>query len=191
MTTESLPKDDIIDVAAEVIRSKGYQSTSVNDILAAANIGKGKFFHYFKTKHELGIAVVDRYIETWSLTLIENILRSSQQAEDRLQAMLNQTLEFYQDTNVKKGCPFGNLAVEMSEHDSAFRSKIDTFFDDWTVALGDTLSEIESIKSPYSYAQYMISTIEGSILLAKVKQSNEPLNNSITILKNATLPHKE
>lgn len=189
MNKGALAKEEIVSVAADVIRSKGYQSTSINDILDSSGIGKGKFFHHFKTKHDLGIAVVDRYIETWKTRMIEEILQGELPAETRIHYMLEETLESFQDSNVKKGCPFGNLAIEMSEHDASFRERIAFFFHEWALALSGTLKDANLIseQSAYDYAEYIISSIEGAILMAKVKQTSKPIENTIKIIKNTLL----
>ncbi|MCD5322434.1 MULTISPECIES: TetR/AcrR family transcriptional regulator [Pontibacillus] len=185
MNKGTLAKEEIVSIAADVIRSKGYQATSVNDILVAGDIGKGKFFHYFKTKHDLGIAVVDRYIDTWKTNMIEGILQTDSSADLRIQHMLEETIESFQDSNVRKGCPFGNLAIEMSEHDASFRKRIESFFHEWALALSETLMEAElaTPKDAYEYAEHIISSIEGSILMAKVKQTSKPIENTIFHLK--------
>ncbi|GGD24575.1 TetR/AcrR family transcriptional regulator [Pontibacillus salipaludis] len=189
MNKGALAKEEIISVAADVIRSKGYQSTSINDILVSSGIGKGKFFHYFKTKHDLGIAVIDRYIDTWKSRMIEEILQGESPANTRIHHMLEETLGSFQDSNVKKGCPFGNLAIEMSEHDASFRERIAFFFHEWAMALSETLKDANLISDQraYDYAEHIISSIEGAILMAKVKQTSKPIENTVWILKNTLL----
>jgi len=49
----------ILDAAVKVIRTKGYCAASVDDLCAEAGVTKGAFFHYFKSKDELGVAVAD------------------------------------------------------------------------------------------------------------------------------------
>jgi len=55
---------EIVDAAEALFASKGYASTTVSDILAALNIAKGTFYHYFASKEELMDAVIARYIDT-------------------------------------------------------------------------------------------------------------------------------
>src|SRR5215831_16353057 len=51
----------LLDAARDVIRSKGYAGSTVDDICAAAGVTKGSFFHYFDSKEELGIAALERF----------------------------------------------------------------------------------------------------------------------------------
>jgi TetR/AcrR family transcriptional repressor of nem operon len=58
-------KQEIISIAGEFIHSKGYQATSIDDILPAANIEKGQFYHYFSSKYGPGLAVVENLVQEW------------------------------------------------------------------------------------------------------------------------------
>jgi len=51
---------EILDVSEKLFSSKGYQKTTVNDILDGVGIGKGTFYHYFKSKEEVMNAVITR-----------------------------------------------------------------------------------------------------------------------------------
>lgn len=55
-------KNEILSVAEHLFIEKGYDETSVNDILQAAAIGKGTFYYYFESKEEVMNAVVNRFV---------------------------------------------------------------------------------------------------------------------------------
>src|SRR5579862_6886989 len=54
----------LLEAARDVIRTKGYAATTVDDICAAAGVSKGSFFHHFLSKEEMGIAAIDHWNET-------------------------------------------------------------------------------------------------------------------------------
>ena len=56
-------KNEIIDTAAMLFESKGYEQCSVNDILTAIGIAKGTFYHYFKSKEEVLDAVIAKMMD--------------------------------------------------------------------------------------------------------------------------------
>jgi TetR/AcrR family transcriptional repressor of nem operon len=60
--TQTGARPKLLDAALSVIRTKGYSATSVDELCAAAGVTKGAFFHYFKSKDELGVAAE----ELWS-----------------------------------------------------------------------------------------------------------------------------
>src|SRR5579864_7854085 len=57
-------KTRFLDAALKVIRTKGYDATTIDDICAAARLTKGSFFHHFKSKEELGVAAAAHWGET-------------------------------------------------------------------------------------------------------------------------------
>jgi AcrR family transcriptional regulator len=53
-------RDQILDAAARLIHIKGYHATSLDDVLRESGVGKGNFYYYFKSKEDLGHAILDR-----------------------------------------------------------------------------------------------------------------------------------
>ncbi len=182
-------KQEIISIARKVIYSKGYQATSISDILLAANIGKGQFYHYFSSKYDLGLAVVEDLIQEWDQQLIMGVFQSSIEPESKLSKMLDRTLTFHTKIGKNSGCPIGNLAIEMSEHDETFRIKIQYIFEHWIGAVETTLDEmvkqgrLDSTIDTKKSAQAMIAMIEGGILLMKNQQNIHYLINVIDVIR--------
>src|SRR5689334_14373667 len=54
-------KKRVVDAGVALLRSRGFNGTSVDDICAAASVTKGGFFHYFKNKEELAQAAISRF----------------------------------------------------------------------------------------------------------------------------------
>lgn len=176
-------RQEIVTAAAALIHSKGYENTKLSDILEAARIGKGQFYHYFSSKHELGLAVIDYFFHNWNRRLMEEILNSPKEPQVRFNEMLEWVVKNHAANRAKCGCVFGNLAIEMSEHDEAFRQKVKAVFETWVENLKPVLagmiggpsraepSEIDKL------AQGIVAMLEGGILLMKSKQDIEVLKN--------------
>ncbi|GAB6933374.1 LmrA/YxaF family transcription factor [Calditerricola satsumensis] len=141
------------------------------------------------SKHELGLAVVDHLVQLWKHELIENILQSNLDPKTKLNRMLEWVIEYHRKTEGKRGCPFGNLALEMSEHDEAFRAKINELFKTWVDHLTPVLKELmhqekfEQELCPEKWAQALVSTIEGGILLMKNHLDLQVLQNVIDVIR--------
>ncbi|CAH0346406.1 TetR/AcrR family transcriptional regulator [Bacillus sp. CECT 9360] len=182
-------KQEIISITRDVIHSKGYQATSITDILQAASIGKGQFYHYFSSKHDLGLAVVEDLIQEWDRELIHGILQTAEEPAIKLNKMLEWAITFHAEMEKKPGCPIGNLAIEMSEHDETFRIKIHHFFERWIGAVELILDEmvkqnqLDSTIDTKKSAQAMIAMIEGGILLMKSQQDLSLLKNVFEVIR--------
>ncbi len=185
----SSKKQEIIRISREVIHSKGYQATSVSDIMAAANIGKGQFYHYFQSKHDLGLAVVEDLVKDWEGQLIIGILNTSDDPVTKLNQMLKWAETSHAEMEIKYGCAMGNLAIEMSAQNEEFRVKIEEFFNHWVNSVADILTEMvenhhldESI-NPKKNAESIVSMIEGGILLMVSRQNIQVLQDIFEVIK--------
>jgi TetR/AcrR family transcriptional repressor of nem operon len=181
-------RQEIIEVTTVLIHSKGYGNTTLSNILDAAEIGKGQFYHYFSSKHELGLAVLDYFFSTWDRLLLENILGSQKDANIRFNDMLEWIVNQHKCKQSKCGCMFGNLALEMSELDEVFRQRLVMVFEKWANKLKPVLADLISpfpVKDAEldKLAYGIIAMIEGGILLMKSKQDINVLSNATELAK--------
>lgn len=182
-------KEQIISAAIQIIHHKGYRSAKLSDFLEAAQVGKGQFYHYFPSKRALGMAVVDHLLRDWDQQLIQGILQSDKDPADRLNDMLDWVVCFHRDTPGMRGCPFGNLALEMSEHDEEFRKKVNECFQRWIDSLKKTLEELRhqgrlpDSTDPQIQAESIVALIEGGILLMKSAQRLDILENIVETIR--------
>src|SRR5258707_12513763 len=60
MATKST-RDHLVDVGLELMHQNGYNATGLSDILKAANVPKGSFYHHFSSKEDFAAAALERY----------------------------------------------------------------------------------------------------------------------------------
>jgi len=178
-------RQEIIVAAAVLMESNGYENTKLSDILEASEAGKGQFYYYFSSKRELGLAVIDYFFTSFNKDLLSGILSSTEDAETKLNEMLEWIVSLHQSKQAKCGCVFGNLALEMSEHDDGFREKINEVFKTWAEKLQPVLEKMlepscaADSGEVAQLARSIVAMLEGGILLMKN-------NQDIGILKDMT-----
>jgi TetR/AcrR family transcriptional regulator, transcriptional repressor for nem operon len=166
----------IIEISAKLIHSKGYEKTSIQDILEAAQIGKGQFYYYFDSKQDLGIEVVDYCFEKWNQRVIKDILESEISPKNKIEKMLDCAIDIHTKNGSKCGCFFGNLAIELSEHNEIFRERTNKVFESWITHLAAVLDEIINNENlpiqcdSYTLAHSIVAMLEGGIMLMKNRQ---------------------
>ncbi|WP_088188887.1 TetR/AcrR family transcriptional regulator [Desulfosporosinus sp. FKA] len=169
-------RQEIVEATAALMHSKGYENTKLSDILEAAQIGKGQFYHYFSSKHEFGLAVIDYFFDNWNRRLLGEILGSEKDPKIKFDEMVEWVVQNHISNQAKCGCVFGNLAIEMSEHDEKFRLKIKAVFDTWVDKLKPVLAGmIKESSQPKSeeldkLAHGIVAMLEGGILMMKSQQ---------------------
>lgn len=117
----------ILDVAAANFHQKGFQGTSLSDILVQAEISKGALYHHFANKQELLYAVFDeiyqrKFLQRW-LDIVD--------AEDPIEAIA-QTVEAIasegSDEEMCQGCPVHNVAAELASTDENIRVRVENLY---------------------------------------------------------------
>ena len=182
-------KLQIIEISAKLIHSKGYEKTSIQDILQAAQIGKGQFYYYFSSKQDLGIAVVDYCFEKWNQRVIKDILESEADPKVKIEKMLECAIDVHTKNGSKCGCFFGNLAVELSEHSEIFREKTNKVFESWISHLEIVLDELMRKETlplscdSHTLAQSIVAMLEGGIMLMKNRQDIAALITVSNVVK--------
>ncbi|WP_219835668.1 TetR/AcrR family transcriptional regulator [Paenibacillus sp. R14(2021)] len=180
---------EIITISRKIIYYKGYQATSISDIMDEAHIGKGQFYHYFSSKRDLGLAVVDDLVKEWERDVFEGIFAADLDPIVKLNKMLDRMLTIHTDEEGKSGCPAGNLAIEMSEHDETFRLKVHYIFDRWISSIEGAINELKALGHLTSdidakqHARTIVSMIEGAILLMKSQKEVGFLTNAIATIR--------
>lgn len=88
MARGSETRTKILDVAQESVLAKGFDATSIEEIVASAEITKSGFFYHFKDKNVLAQALIERHIEVEDQLFDDIFDRARQLGEDPLQTML-------------------------------------------------------------------------------------------------------
>jgi len=171
----------IINAAQALIYQRSYNEVGVQEICDHAKVQKGSFYHFFPSKSDLALAVLDK-----SQTYICDEIISKSFNDDipplaRIERFFNTLYEFHRQAKENSGrvfgCPFGNLGSEMSTQDEGIRNKVDSIFSasekpfekalTEAVARGDlqTVDTAAMAKAIFAYA-------EGIMLYAKT--CNDP-----------------
>ena len=82
-------KNELIDIAAKLFMTKGYEETSISDIANKAKVAHGTFYYYFESKEKMLDAIVEKY-QNEMLTLVEKL------AENKKRNAVEKFLEILQ-----------------------------------------------------------------------------------------------
>jgi AcrR family transcriptional regulator len=89
-TTHAVRREAFLDIAERLIRTKGYEQVSVQDVLDGAGASKGAFYHYFDSKEALLEAVIERMTDT-AVAVLEPVVADPElTAPEKLQAIFSQ-----------------------------------------------------------------------------------------------------
>lgn len=181
-------RDTILNIAAAVIHENGFRATGLNDILSRTGLTKGAFYHHFKSKAELGLAVAREVIDKTIREMWIKPLEKSDAGIESLESSLEYAMAANNKALVSLGCPLCNLANEMATHDERICAAVRNTIEDWrknivAVLRRDQEKGIlrENIDCEQS-AYFILSSLQGAIGLAKPYHSSAPFRSSLRAL---------
>jgi TetR/AcrR family transcriptional regulator, transcriptional repressor for nem operon len=171
----------ILNSARELIYTRSYADVGVAEICTQAGVKKGSFYHFFPSKQDLVLTILDEVFAELDAELFNKAFHAELPPLERLRK-LPLLVAAYQDVQKAgsghmPGCPFGNLALELSTRDETIRNKADSMFCNMEAYFIQALEEgvdagdIGEVDVEAT-AQAMLGYLEGIMLLAKTR--NEP-----------------
>ncbi len=182
-------KRRIIDSAQELFHRQGFQQTSLDDITRQSGVTKSNLYYHFNSKEELGLETLRERINHYEAEVLEPTLRNtSLTPAGRLSEFYMRVGNYHRSQSPPKGCPFGNLAVEMCGTNDNFREALSVFFEAWEAAIERCIREgIESgeFRNDFSsrlMAQMILSHLEGAVMMVKTHRTIEPLDSGTEMI---------
>jgi TetR/AcrR family transcriptional regulator, transcriptional repressor for nem operon len=157
--------------AMQLFWEKGYNSSSIADVLHTAKVNSGSLYYFFPSKTDLLAAVLDLYLEGIRSMLLEPAWSGVDDPIERIFALLARYRKSLADTDCFYGCPIGSLALELHEPDPAVRERLAKNFSAWIEAIAECLLQAGSRLPPdvnrRELAQFVLTTMEGGVMQAR------------------------
>jgi TetR/AcrR family transcriptional regulator, transcriptional repressor for nem operon len=171
----------ILSTARELFHGNNYADIGIKQICEAAKVQKGSFYHFFPSKRDLALAVIDDMADDWAHGFVHEAFDQNLPPMERLDYLIDAA--YYWQKAAKDiegrmpGCLFGNLVLEVSTRDDVLRAKLSAVFDKTKSRFEKTLVEAVEMGAVAALdtdltAQAMLAYLEGMILLAKSR--NDP-----------------
>jgi TetR/AcrR family transcriptional repressor of nem operon len=172
----------LVSTAARLFLARSYQAVGVDELCAAADVRKGSFYHFFRSKSELAKAVIDRHAAALWSRLDAAGAEAAGSAATRLHSIADAIGEiqsgFQNRFGAVVGCPFGNLAAELATTDDALHEHLAAVFAEWERRLAVLCHQAAAQEAlrpgmdPDLLARILIAQFQGMILLAKTGRSS-------------------
>jgi TetR/AcrR family transcriptional repressor of nem operon len=166
----------LLEKGADLICSRGFNATGLQEITDTAGVPKGSFYNYFDSKEAFAVAILSEY---WDLVveLYGPILRESDTPPlSRIARYFHGLAEFHERRRFTVGCLIGNMALEVTPSSEEVRSKLAMIYREWSAALAECLREAQASKrlargkDPNQIAAALIDAFEGAVMRAKVER---------------------
>ena len=164
-------RDKILRAGLDQFHRVGFNGSSVEDITDLAEVPKGSFYNHFKSKEDLAVEVIDRYIEQGPHKMLRD---AGIPPVKRLKGYFSALGQEFVDSGYKKGCLLGNFSSELADHSGPVRRRLEGAFDGWVnhiaavIKEAQKLGEVDPKLKPEQLAGALLSAWEGALLRARV-----------------------
>ena len=171
----------------ELFGAKGYNSTSVADILSRTQLNSGSLYHAFPGKQDILIAVLERYRDGLYPMLIDPAWREEPDPIERIFALLARYRWMILETECSYGCPIGSLALELHDADPAVRELLAVNFAGWVGAiercLADAGERLPADLDRRALAEFVLTTMEGGVMQARTHRNVGHFDRGVAMLR--------
>jgi len=186
-TKGEITREKILECAREIFNTKGFSATTINDLVQATGMQKGSLYFHFSGKDDIARAVLSEATSEFMDFLNETLAGDNPGAS--LAQFFRCALEKHLSTGFVGGCLFANTALEMSDSDPDFAGVIAKVFDQWSdkvaivVARAQKKGQIRTDINSEALANHIIATIEGGIMMSRLKKDERPMRQCLETLR--------
>jgi TetR/AcrR family transcriptional repressor of nem operon len=176
--------DDALEKAMQVFWHKGYEATSMEDLLSAMDINRGSLYATFGDKRELFLKAMDRYCAGGGIGSGISILNQPGPALPLIRRFIGAMLEFGLSDPLRRGCLITNTVMELAPHEKDIARKVagrlqraeGAFFKLLTRAKQE--GELAKDKDPRTLARFLVTMMQGTIVMIKAGASPEAVKQT-------------
>ena len=180
MTAKST-REHLIDVGLGLMHQNGYNTTGLSDILKAADVPKGSFYHHFSSKEDFAAAALERYGMREREHVAAVLNDTTTPPLKRLRRYFSDLVKLYGQKAAIPGCMMGRFSLEIAEESPQLRKRVSAAFDRWQHSIATVLEqavaqkELPADTNPESLAGFLLNSWQGALLRSQAAKSDSPL----------------
>jgi len=178
-------RDKLLDAALQLVWEEGVGSASVDDICAKAQVRKGSFYHFFKSKTDLIIAALESHFERARLEF-DRIFSPGLPPVERLRRffdyMVRRQTEKKAQAGRVLGCPYGSAGASCCGDEQLIRDRVGRIFTTYKKYFETALRDGQAdgsipVKDIPATVETVFELIEGAMSSARIQNSLKPVEN--------------
>lgn len=184
--TKTFEPDATLRCAMELFWSKGYEATSVRDLLDGMGIGRGSFYDTFGDKHTLFLAVLDRFEKSRTAWILD-ALEGPDPPLESVRRVFERTVDGLLGFEPRRGCLLANSAVELAPHDPEVAEKVSAHVRRTEEAFERALEraraagDISADRDPKALARFLVTNLHGLRVMARAGADRETLEDAVRV----------
>jgi TetR/AcrR family transcriptional repressor of nem operon len=184
-----------LDQAMHLFWHKGYHATSMDDLVLALEVQRYGIYSAFKSKHDLFLVALDRYLAT----VVSDLLAHVEQPDaglSEIQGYFGRLVAIAHTAAGQLGCLMCNSATELAPHDPAVAAKVDSYVHRLTNAFQRALTnaqqrgELDGVLAIDAVAHYLTGTVIGISVYAKTPVPRDSIDQYAQLALSLLTPHQ-
>ncbi|MEU1079688.1 TetR/AcrR family transcriptional regulator [Streptomyces sp. NPDC005908] len=169
-----------VHAAMDAFRCKGYEGTSIQDLVEATGVGRGSLYAAFGNKDGLYLAAMDRYRQLYAVPLID-MLRAGTPARELLREVLVATVDDIVQDGARKSCLIVGATTERVTQDPKVAAHVRATTSSIEDALRDVISsaqadgQLPDARNARDLARYLIVTMQGLKVMGAINPDRASL----------------
>jgi TetR/AcrR family transcriptional repressor of nem operon len=177
-------RERILSVGEDLILARGFSAVGLSEILGKAEVPKGSFYHYFRSKEGFGVALLERYFQDYDARLASLFAAEPRSGRQVLLEYFKNWLETQNASGSHHSCLAVKLAAEVCDLSEPMREELSTGMNRIVAHLAAVIREAQadgSLKQEVDAEQLgesLYAMWVGASLLARANGSNAPLERA-------------
>jgi len=184
----SATKQKLFDISRQLMMSKGYNATTIEEICTSAEVTKGAFFYYFKTKEDLGVNLLQEYWRVRQNQFADVDWMAAEDPLEQIQQFLQVVADVFMNDPDGYSCLAGSFTQELANANPLFRELVSSLFVEWAQQITPILQAAKEKYAPsdeinvQQLADYIVSVIQGCLILAQARQDGGVIRQQMQML---------
>ena len=178
MTKGEQTRRKIVEAAAPIFNQRGYDGSSLNDLMKATGLKKGGIYRHFTSKEELAAEAFDY---TWEAAWNARLLRVDEKTNgiEKLKQLIANFVEHR--SPVAGGCPILNTAIDADDGNTVLRARVAKALRSWLSRLQVIVEQAREHSATRpgvdakAVATLIVASLEGALMMSRLQRNDEAL----------------
>ncbi len=192
-TKEIGTRDRILEAGAQAIAAKSFEGCGLAEILQRAGVPKGSFYHYFGSKEDFGVALIEKAAEEF-LEMLRPIVGDRRRSPvKRLRAIFEKGREECAANGAARQCLIPKLALETSQLSEPVHAAVKFAYDQWAALLARVIREAQAAgeigrrHDAVRLANVLVMLWEGATIRMQIDRSLRPVDDFLAFVFDSLL----
>lgn len=191
MTAQQAPsapetRERIVRTAFQLFHEQGFNATGVATIVREAGVNPGSLYHFFESKDELLLAVLEFALDYLGPAVMDPVEASTADPVARVFALMQRYRDGMQREHCRMGCPMGNMALEISDGNAKARALVHKNFENWASRVASWFDHDPRLPADVDrqrLARFVLTVMEGGLMQARAAGDIAPFDESVSVLR--------